>query len=129
MALSGKIGNNSNSDLQLDVNLPKAGILTFTAYINSEYNGDFLLWYLDSGDPIEGISGFGGPITFSFEIPAGVHKIVWRYKKNLLISLGDDLAGVDNILLTNYQESSRLAKQTLPNTVKLWSEHLADDSK
>ena len=112
--------DNDSSRLFLTLDMPISGICSFDIEIDSELDGDFLLWYLN-GELIDGISGEGGPFRFHIKLEAGPNEIEWQYTKNASISDGADLGSLDNVLITNYT-AARMHNPQLPVTVSLYSD-------
>jgi len=121
---SGTITHSQESNLQIVFDMPHSGIFTFEVSIDSEQNIDWMSWFLD-GVQINGISGSGGPFILYFEVPAGPNTVNFKYIKDASTSVGFDAAKIDNVLITNYETSGRMALPPvpeLPNTVSLWSD-------
>lgn len=115
-AISAPINNNGSTAMSITVNMPVDGVLSFETIISCERTWDYLYWYLDDV-LINGISGIGGPFTFNIPLTAGTHTFTWKYVKDHSNADGDDLGTVDNIIIMNYAEGSRLREPDLPSTV------------
>jgi hypothetical protein len=77
-----------------------AGTVTFRAKVSSEAGFDALRFYLD-GVPVGTWSGttITGWQTFSIALPAGSHTLKWAYEKDGSVSLGQDAAWIDGVVL------------------------------
>ena len=95
-AASGKITHNQKSILVVDINGP--GVLDFRWRVDSEANYDKLSLVLD-GAVKEFISGNTAWALRSLPIPAGTHKVEWRYEKDVSVSSGADTGWVDTVAL------------------------------
>jgi hypothetical protein len=95
-AVSGKITHNQKSILVLNINGP--GVLDFRWRVDSEANYDKLSLVLD-GAVREFISGNTAWALRSLPIPAGLHKVEWRYEKDVSVSAGADAGWVDTVAL------------------------------
>lgn len=117
MAINGAVGDGLSTSMDLDVDMPEDGVLSFESIISSEAGYDYLIWSLD-GVEINGISGDGGPFTFNIPLSAGEHTVTWTYLKDgICCSEGNDVGTVDNVIITNYAEAGRLKESVLPSSV------------
>jgi M6 family metalloprotease-like protein len=98
MALSGAIGNDQKSELQVSVVGP--GTLSFAWKVSSETGYDYLKLEMDS-ELVQEISGEANWAQVDVTIPDGVHAIEWSYEKDYMISEGEDRAYVDNVTFTS----------------------------
>lgn len=100
-AVSGTIGANEYSSMRLGLR-SGGGIVSFGYRVSSEYNHDYLRFYID-GVQMGGWSGEVGWFTSSFPVPRGQHTLEWRYSKDGATSGGSDKAWVDDISLPKPQ--------------------------
>ena len=107
-------GNNSQtSALELEVTLTSDLTLTFSAKVSSEANYDMAYFSIDGVDKINGISGAGNWIDYSYPLTAGTHTLRWYYTKDSSVASNDDCFYVDDIqiidgatVLGNYTSST-----------------------
>jgi hypothetical protein len=95
-ARSGAIGHNSISSLIMRINYPEPDLLKFYYKVSSETNYDFFQFKLN-GNVILDLSGEIPWTQESVEIPAGLNKLEWIYKKDNSVSQGADCAMIDLI--------------------------------
>ena len=95
-------GNNSQtSDLQLEVELTTDLTLTFSAKVSSESGYDKAYFSIDDEVEINGISGAGNWIDYSYPLTAGTHTLRWYYTKDSSVASNDDCFYVDDIQIVN----------------------------
>ncbi|MBP5401041.1 MAG: T9SS type A sorting domain-containing protein [Bacteroidales bacterium] len=97
-AKSGNAGvNSSTSELELTIDAPMAGEVSYYSKVSSENNYDFFRFYLD-GVQMEQRSGTNGNWQLSsWPIEAGVHTLKFAFDKDYSQASGSDCAWVDNI--------------------------------
>ena len=88
--------NSSTSELELTINAPMAGEVSYYSKVSSESNYDFFRFYLD-GVQMEQRSGNGNWQLSSWPIEAGVHTLKFAYEKDYSQHSNSDYAWVDNI--------------------------------
>lgn len=88
--------NSSNSELELTINAPMAGEVSYYSKVSSENNYDFFRFYLD-GVQMEQRSGNGSWVFSSWPIEAGTHTLKFSYEKDYSQHSNSDYAWVDNI--------------------------------
>ena len=88
--------NSSNSELELTINAPIAGEVSYYSKVSSESNYDFFRFYLD-GIQMEQRSGNGSWQQSSWPIEAGTHTLKFSYEKDYSEHGNSDYAWVDNI--------------------------------
>jgi len=98
---TGDVGDGESSHLQMLANGPDT--LTFQWKVSSEFNNDFLRFYLDSS-PMALISGDVDWQEENIAIPAGSHTLEWSYIKDSTVSEGEDSGWVDMVYLENLSE-------------------------
>ena len=94
--------NYAESELTVDVTLANDATLTFSAKISSEEDWDKGYFYIDETvqTDLNGISGNGNWINYSYNLSAGAHTLKWKYEKDSYGSSNDDCIYVDNIKIT-----------------------------
>ena len=97
-AISGLI-----SDLTCEVTGP--GTVCFYAKISSEKNCDFGYFLIDGTEKFK-ISGSTDWTSYSYDLTAGKHTLVWRYAKDGYTNVGDDRFYVDDITIATLGASS-----------------------
>ena len=88
--------NSSTSELELTINAPLAGEISYYSKVSSESNYDFFRFYLD-GVQMEQRSGNGNWVQSSWPIEAGTHTLKFAYEKDYSQHSNSDYAWVDNI--------------------------------
>ena len=88
--------NSSTSELELTINAPIAGEVSYYSKVSSESNYDFFKFYLD-GVQMEQRSGTGNWALSTWPIEAGTHTLKFAYEKDYSEKSGSDCAWVDNI--------------------------------
>ena len=91
-------GNNSaTSAMEVSVTLTNDLTLTFSAKVSSESGYDFAYFSIDGTNMIDGISGAGSWIDYSYPLTAGTHTLRWFYTKDSSVASNDDCFYVDDI--------------------------------
>ena len=98
-ATSGDIGDNQTSWLGFNVTLNESGQVSFTYKVESEEDGDFLVFYLD-GQLVGQWSGYTDWTLHEVALEPGLHSLDWGYIKDYEDSEGRDRAWLDNIAVT-----------------------------
>ena len=94
-------GNDSQtSALELPVTLEHAQTLTFSAMVSSESGYDKAYFSIDGTVKINGISGAGEWIDYTYTLAAGTHTLRWYYTKDSSVASNDDCFYVDDIKIT-----------------------------
>ena len=94
--------NNSTSDMVLEVTLANDATLTFSAKVSSEATYDKAYFSID-GTPqsnLNGISGNGNWIDYTYSLTAGTHTLRWYYTKDDSDYYYDDCFYVDDIVVS-----------------------------
>ena len=100
-AKSGNGGHNSSASyLYLEVNLTADMTLTFSAKVSSESGYDKAYFDIDGDTKINGISGNGNWIDYSYPLTVGTHILSWRYEKDSSTAGNDDCFYVDDIVVS-----------------------------
>ncbi|MCR5115580.1 MAG: T9SS type A sorting domain-containing protein [Bacteroidales bacterium] len=90
--------NSSVSDLDLTINVPIDGEISYYSKVSSENNYDFFKFYLD-GAEMESRSGNGNWVQSTWAVTAGTHTLKFSYEKDISQHSNSDYAWVDNIML------------------------------
>ncbi len=103
-AYCAKSGNGNHhsttSALQLEVNLTTDMTLTFSAKVSSEASWDKAYFTIDGTQKINGISGNGNWIDYSYPLTTGTHTLRWYYTKDSSSNSYDDCFYVDDIVIS-----------------------------
>jgi hypothetical protein len=86
----------STSTMQVTVNIPDNGIMSFFGKISSESGWDYGYFYIDGVQ----MGSYTGEVNWAkkeFDITAGDHTFKWEYTEDFVISQGDDCFYVDYI--------------------------------
>ena len=98
-AQSVAIGDGENSSFSVSVIPTGTPIVSFYWKVSSEFNGDFLSFYID-GALQESIAGEVDFTFASFPLTADLpNELTWTYSKNSVLSAGADTAWVDMITI------------------------------
>jgi tRNA A-37 threonylcarbamoyl transferase component Bud32 len=98
-AQSGKILHNQNTWISTSVQGP--GTLSFYWVVSSEYNRDFLIFYID-GNSKKSISGTVNWMKESYVIDQGTHIIRWEYRKDGSVVTGSDAGWLASVEYVSY---------------------------
>ncbi len=96
-AHSGTITDNQQTGMELALNIPNNGSITFDYKVSSEGNYDFLRFYID-GSEQDSWSGNQNWETVTYDVNAGNRTFKWEYTKDGSVSSNSDCAWVDNII-------------------------------
>ena len=104
----------STSDMVLEVNLTSEATLTFWAKVSSESSWDKGYFSIDgvAQSDLNGISGSGSWLSYSYVLGVGTHTLRWYYTKDGSGDSGDDCLYVDDIAITG-------------EAVSMWTNHNA----
>ena len=94
--------DSQTSAMELEVTLTAESVLTFSAKISSESGWDKGYFAIDETYHINGISGNGAWINYSYALPAGTHTLGWYYIKDGSVSNYDDCFYVDDIVINSF---------------------------
>jgi len=94
VAVSGAIGNNTNSWIQTEVNGPAT--VSFWWRVSSETNYDYFSLQVDAVE-MRTISGASGWRQEAINIGAGLHRVRWIYQKDSNNNIGSDKAWLDQV--------------------------------
>ena len=86
----------SSSTMEVTVNIPSDGIMSFFGKISCESSWDYGYFYIDGVQR----GSYTGESNWSekvFDITAGDHTFTWKYEEDFMISSGDDCFYVDYI--------------------------------
>jgi hypothetical protein len=95
-AESGDIGNSQSTSLKTTVTGP--GTLNFWWKVSSEYDDDFLRFYIDGRQQTR-ISGNTDWRQRSYTLGGGTHILEWRYTKDDTTTRGSDCGWIDKVEL------------------------------
>ncbi|QWV97167.1 putative Ig domain-containing protein [Geomonas nitrogeniifigens] len=95
-AKAGTILDGQSSTMQTTVDCA-AGAMSFWFAVSSEYNWDFLRFYVDGVEQV-GWSGNVGWTQLVTVVTEGVHTFKWVYVKDSSVSAGSDTAWIDDIV-------------------------------
>ena len=86
----------STSSIDVTVDIPADGIMSFFGYISSENNWDYGYFFIDGVQKGQ-YTGAGQWAERTFDITAGTHTFQWRYTKDGSVNSNDDCFYVDYI--------------------------------
>lgn len=96
-AKSSQIGSYEASVLYIDLEVAANDEVSFYLKVSSEANYDRLYFTIDNND----LSDWSGEVDWkpvSFPLTPGVHRLEWRYAKDMSVDSGQDCAWIDNII-------------------------------
>lgn len=96
-AKSGAIGNYGSTSLQVTIDIPEDGDISFWRKVSSEATYDCLKFYIDNNET-GSWSGEVGWSGVSFPVTSGNHTFKWTYSKDVSQVGGNDCAWLDDIL-------------------------------
>lgn len=97
-AKSGNIDHNQMSVMSLNYEANDDDTISFYVKISSETTNDFLRFYING----QRMADWSGEVSWqkvSFPVDAGLATFTWIYRKNNMLSAGDDAAWIDIISL------------------------------
>ena len=117
-AKSGDINDSQTSVLYITVDVSASDQISFYYMVSSEPNYDYLRFYIDS-DMQDEWSGSVSWTAASYPVTAGTHTFKWEYSKDISVSTGSDLAGVDYIIFPPFAGVSPLGVfvSAIPQTI------------
>lgn len=95
-ARTGAIGHVNVTTLQIAMEVPLDGQISFYKKVESEANFDKLIFYIDNA----AMGEWSGEVDWSrevFDVTAGTHKFKWIYMKNSSGSYGADACWIDDV--------------------------------
>ncbi len=104
-ARSGAIGNNSETVLEITLDVVADGEISFYRKVSSEATYDFLRFYID-GEMKEEWSGEEDWAEISYDVSMGERTFKWVYAKDQSIANGDDCGWIDYILFPPVEGAS-----------------------
>ncbi|QTA80023.1 Immunoglobulin like fold-containing protein [Desulfonema limicola] len=115
-AASAALGNNQSSYIQVSVNFPSDGAVSFWYKVSSEAGYDYLKFYIDGSKKNEW-SGEKAWANAVYDVSAGTHTFKWEYTKDGSESEGSDRAWIDDISFTSpaAQPTAQAAGLTFTN--------------
>ena len=98
---AGRDGDNiyNNQDSCIETTIDKGGLLEYTSKVSSEYNYDYLRFFVDNQE-LSAISGEREWQTDGYLLPSGEHNLKWCYTKDYSVSNGEDKAWISNVKFT-----------------------------
>ena len=98
---AGRDGDNiyNNQDSCIETTIDKGGLLEYTSKVSSEYNFDYLRFFVDNQE-LSAISGEREWQTDGYLLPSGEHNLKWCYTKDESVSEGEDKAWISNVKFT-----------------------------
>jgi cysteine-rich repeat protein len=96
-AASGTIGHSQQSTLEVTLNIPQAGVVSFWHRVSSEGSFDFLRFYIDNVQQGNGWSGELAWQQASYPVAAGNHTFRWVYSKDGSVNSGSDKVWIDEV--------------------------------
>ena len=96
-ARSGDIDDESQSVLEITMNVLSEGELSFYYKVSSEETYDFLEFYID-GSLMGSWSGEAGWEQAAYDVEMGEHTFKWVYDKDYSVNNGEDCGWIDQIL-------------------------------
>ncbi len=106
-AKSGAIGDESESELILAMEVIADDEISFYRKVSSEATYDYLRFYIDGAQMGEW-EGEADWEQVSFPVDAGQHTFKWAYEKDYSVNSGDDCAWIDWIELPATEQGSNL---------------------
>jgi len=100
-AKSGNIANSQTSSLEVTVNITRAsgGVLSFDYRTDAEGNYDELDFFIDGVDQTGGGLNSTFWSSLSYPLTTGPHTLRWTFRKDGSVSVGNDEAYIDNVLI------------------------------
>ena len=117
---SGSITDSQQVDLSIILEVYSEGEVSFYKKVSSENNWDKLFFYIDDIEK----GNWSGEVAWSrqsYTLTPGTHTLMWTYKKDFMISSGEDCAWIDNIqfppdhVITKVEESLSETPRLYPN--------------
>ena len=112
---SGSIGNNSSSEVQLELNTQNS-VISFYLKVSSEQDYDFLNFYIND-QLMDSWSGEMDWTHAEYPISAGNNVFKWSYEKDVYVQAGSDCAWIDFVelpTLTNNTNDEDVAYLEVP---------------
>jgi len=101
--VSSNINSGQSSGIQITLEIPFSGILSFYKKVSSESGYDYLKFYIDN----QVMDSWAGEVAWSEEtytINAGNHTFKWEYSKDGSVDEGSDCAWVDMVVFPTVAE-------------------------
>ncbi len=96
-AKSGAIGDESESELIVTMDIVADDEISFFRKVSSEANYDYLRFYIDGVQKSEW-AGEENWDSFSYPVTGGTHTFKWSYEKDDSVASGEDCAWIDYIV-------------------------------
>lgn len=117
-AMSGDVGNNQSSTLEIILDVQFDDDLSFAHKVSSEAGYDFLKFFID-GVLQNKWSGETDWMIASYTIDSGSHSLRWEYSKDGYFSEGADAAWLDQMMLPAYEVNTATGVATVATAVSL----------
>ncbi|MDO9576879.1 MAG: C25 family cysteine peptidase, partial [Candidatus Cloacimonadales bacterium] len=117
-ARSGSIGNNSESSIEITLQVTADSDISFWKKVSSEADYDYLRFYIDAQLQDE----WSGEVEWSeenYNVTIGEHTFTWTYFKDQGVASGDDCAWIDYIIFPAIQANVPIEENILPTVTKL----------
>jgi C1A family cysteine protease len=106
-AKSGSIGNSSETELILTLEVVADDEISFYRKVSTEAGYDYLKFYID-GNAVGSWAGEMGWGMETYPVSAGTHTFKWAYEKDTYVTGGDDCVWIDWIEMPATNESPGL---------------------
>lgn len=95
---SATINHNGTTSMNVSMNVPVAGNISFWKKVSSEQNYDYLKFYINGvmKNQWSGTSDTWSQVTYA--VQAGQNVFKWEYMKDSMVSSGSDCAWIDDII-------------------------------
>jgi hypothetical protein len=111
---SGAIGDGSETNMMITLNVSVAGEVSFMKKISTEGSYDYLEFYID-GNLKDKWAGDADWSPSTYAITSGTHVLKWAYVKDASVAGGADAVWVDDILFPPLVNSASITTQTISN--------------
>jgi hypothetical protein len=111
---SGAIGDNSETNMMITLNVSVAGDVSFMKKISTEASYDYLEFYID-GNLQDKWAGESDWSPSSYAVSTGTHVLKWAYVKDASVAGGSDAVWVDDILFPPLVNSASITTNTITN--------------
>jgi cysteine-rich repeat protein len=98
-AASATITHSQTTNLEVTLDAPQAGVVSFWYRVSSESNYDYLRFYVDNVQQGQGWSGTVAWAQASYPIGAGNHTFRWTYSKDGSVNSNEDKVFIDEVYI------------------------------
>lgn len=105
---SADIDDDESSVLEITMEVLADSEISFSKKVSSESDYDYLRFYIDGTEQDK----WSGEVIWSqesFPVMSGQHTFTWEYSKDFMVSSGDDMAWVDDIIFPMSGDTSHVA--------------------